>query len=98
MPAATIGSKTVSPPSPSSAFLPRPPARRFGLARALSLRCQRGVSADHPVALGSQSIALPPLPAHRGYAGETVELSDQLDEGLRVFRAPTFRTAGPLPS
>src|SRR6202521_2378163 len=70
--------------------------RRFDLARCLSLRYQRVVSADHTVALGSQSIALPPLPALRGYAGETVELSHQLDGVLRVFRADTLLTALPF--
>src|ERR1019366_1731687 len=52
--------------------------RRFDLARCLSLRYQRVVAADHTVTLGTHSIALPPLPGHRGYAGETVELSHQL--------------------
>jgi transposase len=70
--------------------------RRFDLARCLSLRYQRVVAADHTVALGAQSIALPPLPAHRGYAGETVELSHQLDGVLRVFRGDTLLTALPF--
>lgn len=70
--------------------------RRFDLARCLSLRYQRVVAADHTVALGAQSIALPPLPAHRGYAGETVELSHQLDGVLRVFRADTVLTTLPF--
>jgi transposase len=71
--------------------------RRFDLARCLCLHYQRVVAADHTVALGAQSIALPPLPAHRGYAGETVELSHQLDGVLRVFRGDTLLTALPLP-
>jgi hypothetical protein len=70
--------------------------RRFDLARCLSLHYQRVVAADHTVALGAQSIALPPLPAHRGYAGETVDLSHQLDGVLRVFRANTLLTARPF--
>jgi transposase len=71
--------------------------RRFDLARCLCLHYQRVVAADHSVALGAQSIALPPLPAHRGFAGETVELSHQLDGVLRVFRGDTLLTARPLP-
>src|ERR1019366_5686240 len=60
--------------------------RRFDLARCLSLRYQRVVGPDHTVTLGAHSIALPPLPGHRGYAGETVELSHQLDGTLHVYR------------
>src|ERR1022692_399487 len=63
----------------------RPLPRHFDLARCLSLRYQRVVAADHTVTLGAHSIALPPLPGHRGYAGETVELSHQLDGTLRVY-------------
>jgi transposase len=70
--------------------------RRFDLARCLSLRYQRVVAADHTVPLGAQSIPLPPLPAHRGYAGETVELSHQLDGRLRVFRGDTLLTTLPF--
>jgi transposase len=70
--------------------------RRFDLNRCLSLRYQRVVAADHTVTLGALAIALPPLPAHRGYAGETVELSHQLDGVLRVFRGDTLLTALPL--
>ena len=69
---------------------------RFDLARCLSLRYQRVVAADHTVTFGARAIALPPLPAHRGYAGETVELSHQLDGVLRVFRADTLLTALPF--
>jgi transposase len=71
--------------------------RRFDLARCLSLHYQRIVAADHTVALGAQSIALPPLPAARGYAGETVELSHQLDGTLRVYRGDRLLLALPLP-
>jgi transposase len=71
--------------------------RRFDLARCLSLHYQRVVNADHTVTLGAHAIALPPLPAHRGYAGETVELSHQLDGTLRIYRAATLLLALPLP-
>jgi transposase len=71
--------------------------RRFDLARCLSLRYQRVVSADHTVTLGALPIALPPLPGHRGYARETVELSHQLDGTLRVFRGDQLLRALPLP-
>jgi hypothetical protein len=71
--------------------------RRFDLARCLSLRYQRVVAADHTVTLGTHSIALPPLPGHRGYAGETVELSHQLDGTLRVYRGDHLLLALPLP-
>src|SRR5208283_3098486 len=40
--------------------------RRFDLARCLSLHYQRVVAADHTLTLGTHSIALPPLPSHRG--------------------------------
>src|ERR1700693_1280783 len=59
--------------------LPQPPAdafcdfrrlpRRFDLDRCLSLHYQRVVNPDHTVTPGAHSIALPPLPGHRGYAG-----------------------------
>ncbi len=71
--------------------------RRFDLARCLSLHYQRVVAADHTVTLGAQSIALPPLPGHRGYAGEAVELSHQLDGVLRVFRGDVLLLARPSP-
>jgi transposase len=71
--------------------------RRFDLDRCLSLRYQRVVSSDHVITLGAHSIALPSLPAHRGYAGETVELSHQLDGTLRVFRGDSLLFAQPLP-
>jgi transposase len=70
--------------------------RRFDLARCLSLHYQRVVAADHTVTLGAQSIALPPLPGPRGYAGETVELSHQLDGVLRVYRGDALLLARPL--
>jgi hypothetical protein len=71
--------------------------RRFDLARCLSLRYQRVVGPDHTVTLGAHSIALPPLPGHRGYAGETVELSHQLDGTLHVYRGDVRLLALPLP-
>jgi transposase len=71
--------------------------RRFDLARCLSLHYQRIVAADHTVTLGTHSIALPPLPGHRGYAGATVELSHQLDGALRVYRGDVLLLAQPLP-
>ena len=40
---------------------------------------------------------LPPLPAHRGYAKETVELSHQLDGMLRVYRGDRLLRSQPLP-
>ena len=70
--------------------------RRFDLARCLSLRYQRVVAADHTVTLGAHAIALPPLPGARGYAGETVELSHQLDGTLRVYRGDLLLLAQPL--
>lgn len=61
--------------------------RRFDLNRCLSLHYQRVVAADHTVTLGTNSIALPPLPGARGYARETVELAHYLDGRLHVYRA-----------
>jgi len=71
--------------------------RRFDRARCLSLHYRRVVAADHTVTLGSHSIALPPLPGHRGYAGETVELAHHLDGNLRVYRGDQLLLALPLP-
>jgi len=71
--------------------------RRFDLARCLSLHYQRVVSPDHVITLGAHSIPLPPLPGHRGYAGDTVELSHQLDGTLRVYRGDSLLLAQPLP-
>jgi transposase len=71
--------------------------RRFDLARCLSLHYQRVVGADHTVTLGAQSIALPPLPGHRGYAGEMVELAHHLEGMLRVYRGDQLLLALPLP-
>jgi transposase len=71
--------------------------RRFDLARCLSLHYQRVVAADHTVTLGAHAVSLPPLCGPRGYAGETVELSHQLDGTLRVYRGDTLLLALPLP-
>lgn len=71
--------------------------RRFDLARCLALHYRRIVAADHTVTLGATSIALPPLPAQRGYAGETVELAHHLDGMLRVYRGDRLLLALPLP-
>jgi len=60
--------------------------RRFDLTRCLSLHYQRVVAPDHTVTLGAQSITLPSLPGHRGYAGETVELAHHLDGRLHAYR------------
>jgi transposase len=46
----------------------------------------------------AHSIALPPLPGHRGYAGETVELSHQLDGMLSVYRGDRSCSACPCRS
>jgi transposase len=71
--------------------------RRFDLARCLALHYQRVVNADHTVTLGAQAITLPPLPGHRGYARETVELSHQLDGMLCVYRGDRLLTSQLLP-
>ncbi len=71
--------------------------RRFDLARCLSLHYQRVVAADHTVSLGAHAIVLPPLPGQHGYAGETVELSHQLDGTLRVYRGDSLLLPQPLP-
>ena len=84
------------PPAQAASDFRRLP-RRFDLDRCLSLRYQRVVAADHVITLGAHCIALPPLPAKRGYAGETVELSHQLDGTLRVYRGDQLLLAQPLP-
>jgi len=71
--------------------------RRFDLARCLSLHYRRVVAPDHTVTLGANRLTLPPLPAHRGYAGETVELAHHLDGLLRVYRGDQILLALPLP-
>lgn len=70
--------------------------RRFDLARCLSLRYGRVAAADHTLPFGAHSSARPPLPGQRGYAGETVELSHQLDGRLRLYRGDSLlRAHGP---
>ena len=71
--------------------------QRFDLARCLSLHYQRVVAPDHTVTLGTHSIALPPLRGQRGFAGDTVELSHQLDGILRVYRGDSLLLSQPLP-
>jgi transposase len=75
----------------------RPLPRRFDLTRCLSLHYQRVVAADHTVTLGAHAIALPPLPDHRGYAGETVELAHHLDGQLHVYRGDLLLRTLSLP-
>ena len=57
---------------------------RFDLDRCLSFRYQRVVGPDHVITFGVHSIALPPLPSKRGYAGDSVELSHHLDGLLLI--------------
>lgn len=71
--------------------------RRFDLARCLSFRYQRTVSPDHVVTLGANPIALPPPPGRRSYAGDTVELSHQLDGSLHVYRGDQLLLKQALP-
>jgi len=59
--------------------------RRFDLDRCLAFRYQRVVHADHTVTLAPTRSRCPIARSARGYAGETVELSHQLDGRLRVF-------------
>ena len=70
--------------------------RRFDLARCLALHYRRVVAADHTVTLGATSIALPPLPNQRGYAGDTVELSHRLNGCLLVSYRKVLLLSLPL--
>jgi len=70
---------------------------RFDLARCLSFRYQRVVGPDHVISFGTHSIALPPLPAQRGYAGATVDLSYHLDGRLLVSYKELLLLSLPLP-
>jgi transposase len=70
---------------------------RFDLARCLSFRYQRVVGPDHVITFGPHSIALPALPAKRGYAGDTVELSHHLDGRLLVSYKKVLLLSLPLP-
>jgi hypothetical protein len=93
-PTSTAASPVPPPkPPPTSAACPAASTS----TRCLALHYQRVSAQDHTVTLGARSIALPPLPDHRGYAGETVELSHQLDGTLRVYRGDTLLLALPLP-
>src|SRR5207253_11093041 len=95
--------RTSAPTTTAASLIPPPmPTRIFAACRAASTSpaaspYQRLVNADHTVVLGTHSIALPPLPGHRGYAGETVDLSHQLDGTLRIYRADLLLMALPLP-
>jgi transposase len=72
--------------------------RRFDLARCLSFRYLRIVSPDHVVSLAADAIALPPRPGgQRSYAGDTVELSHQLDGSLHVYRGDQLLLTQSLP-
>jgi transposase len=71
--------------------------RRFDLARCLSFRYQRIISPDHVVTLGTNPISLPPRPGQRSYAGDTVELSHQLDGSLHVYRGDQLLLTRTLP-
>jgi transposase len=71
--------------------------RRFDLARCLSFRYQRIVSPDHVVTLGAHAIALPPRRRQGGYAGDSVELSHQLDGSLLVYRRDQLLLTQTLP-
>jgi transposase len=78
-----------------SDFRSLPP--RFHLARCLSFRYRRVVGPDHVITFGAHSIALPPLPSKRGYAGDTVELSHQMDGLLLVSYRKLLLLSLPLP-
>jgi len=71
--------------------------RRFDLPRCLALHYRRVVAANHTITLGAYSIALPPLPGPRGYAGETLELAHHLDGTLHIYRGDRLLLALPLP-
>ena len=70
---------------------------RFDLARCLSFRYQRVVGPDHVITFGTHSIALPPLPSKRGYAGDSAELSHRLNGLLLVSYRKGLLLSLPLP-
>jgi transposase len=70
---------------------------RFDLARCLSFRYQRVVNPDHVIPFGAHSIALPPLPSKRGYAGHTVDLSHRLNGCLLVSYRKVLLLSLPWP-
>lgn len=65
----------------------RPVSKRVNLDRLFSLRYERIVAKDHTVSLGARVMQLPEPPNQRGYAGERVELSHQLNGELHVWLA-----------
>jgi hypothetical protein len=93
MPSLPLFAATITNDSLAFRTLPR----RFDLARCLSFRYQRIVSPDHVVTLGAHAIALPPRPGQRGYAGDSVELSHQLDGSLLVYRGDQLLLTQALP-
>ncbi len=74
---------TVPPRETTNSFRPLP--RSLNLDRTLSLRFERTVGADHVIRLGGHSIQLPPLAHKNGYAGQRVELVQQLDGLVSVW-------------
>lgn len=73
----------VQPPKAGSLF--RRLDRRVNLDRIFCLRYERVVAKDHTIPFGPHTIQLPPLPAHRGYAGQTVQLCHQPNGELQVY-------------
>jgi hypothetical protein len=68
--------------------------------RSVALACfeaARVVGADHVITFGTHSLALPPLPSLRGYAGHSVELSHRLDGRLLVSYRKVLLLSLPLP-
>jgi hypothetical protein len=61
------------------------------------LHCNELCHPPRTVTLGANSIALPPLPGQRGYAGETVELAHPLDGRLHLDRGDRLLRTLPLP-
>jgi hypothetical protein len=59
--------------------------RRLNLDRVFSLQYERVVGRDHVIVFGSRNVPLPPGPNRAGYAGQTVELSHQLNGELHVW-------------
>ena len=59
--------------------------RRLNLDRVFSLKYERTVGRDHVIEFGSRSLQLPPEKRGKGYAGQKVELSHQLNGELHVW-------------
>lgn len=74
----------VSAKEPAQDF--RPLSKKCNWDRIFSLKYERVVGKDHVITFGAHSIQLPPQAGRRGYAGERVELSHQLDGQLVVWR------------